>query len=126
MRNITSIAKGSLSTGTLDTTATLTAAQSAPSTANDGVDCDGMSHVAVSIHSLSAVTAWTVEIWVYDGENWVQADDGTGSSEAALSGTNKTRGETYQVAGFKRVMARLSSLTGTSLEISTRVFGPGV
>lgn len=107
------------------TTDTLTANESAPTLATDGIDCDGFSQVAVSFHTFTG-TSYDLEIWVYDGEGWAQAVDSAGAA-LDFDGNTATFAQVFNIAGFKRFLCRLNNSSAlTTIKRTQRPVGPGV
>lgn len=126
-RNTTVTAAGTLALGAASTSAVLTLAQDAPTLDSEGVYCAGFSHILAQAHTLVGVTEYKLQVWGYvtDSAAWTQVVDSVGLAKEYTM-TNQTFGETFRCAGFDRFFVRLSSITGTSLKISHRPFGPGV
>ena len=94
---------------------TISGAESAPTTDSDGIDATGFNTVAVSIHTLTLSPTYTLEIWLYDGHGWAQASGGDGSP-ASFSDLTATFTQIFNVAGFDRILVRVSALSAGTLD----------
>lgn len=94
---------------------TVSAAESAPTTDTDGVDASGFNTVAVSFHTLVDSPTYTLDIWLYDGHGWSQASGGDGAP-AAFSDLTATFTQIFNVAGFDRVLVRVSAIDVGSVD----------
>ena len=99
---------------------TVTTADSAPSGASDGVDVSAGDIFAVQTHTLTAITAYDLQLWVYGNAAWSKARQGTFSAVG-----NNTWADTFDVTCYTRAFVQVSAITGTSLKMSTRVARAG-
>jgi len=125
MTTQTQVKSGSLAPAPWETSAALTAAESAPSSDSDGIDCKGYSQIGFSVHTLTAVTAFTVQLWLQTDGVWVKASDADGVVKSH-TGTSETMTVIANCAPFDRAAVQLTAITGTSLKHSIRAVGPGL
>lgn len=85
-------------------------AETAPTQATDGIDVTGWSDLVLTL-AMTAITAYTVQIYTWDGEAWVQSEDDKITETAGTSGLVRT----YDVGAHTRVAVRITAITGTSI-----------
>jgi len=91
---------------------TVAAAETAPSAPTDGTDCTGFNTVAVAIHTLVNAPTYSLDVWLFEGGGgaWVQVSGGTGAP-ATFEDLTATFAQIFNVAGFDRVLVRVSALS---------------
>jgi hypothetical protein len=102
------------------TARTVALAESAPTVVTDGIACWGYQRVQVMVYSLTAITTWSGQLYLYGGPSadkaWVKANN----CDFNLMGNN-TFTEWFDLSGWERYVFTIDALTGTSLKVAGRV-----
>lgn len=94
---------------------TVSAVDADPSNNYDGVECRLSERILVTVQNLSSVTGWAATFWVMSSasEEWMPMESFAGMSTAFS--------HPFLVAGFKRCFFQITSLSGTSLDVTYKV-----
>lgn len=99
-----------------ETAVTVTSAEAAPTTVAHGYDCWGYKRVLVVVHTLTAITDWSGQLYVYGDDEWVLANGGNFDNMG-----NNTFAEWFDIEGFTRVQFVIDAQTGTSQKRALKI-----
>ena len=105
-----------------ETSVQVSSAESVPSSATDGVDCQSFNTVAVAIHTLAGSPTYSLDVWLYTGDAWIQASGGSGAP-ASFPDLTATFGQIFNIAGFDRIFVRVFALDTGSVNRSYTLVG---
>lgn len=104
---------------------TVSATDTTPSSSSDGTACQGASWLLVHFHNVQGSFNWDWKVMVYNetADQWTDLYDATGST--AVADTAVTAAAALQridISGYDRVMTVVTKNSGTSVDLSEKVF----
>ncbi len=89
----------------------VTAAEADPTLVTEGISVEGFGRLSVAFHTLTGVTSYDLQVWMWDGAVWARAADAS-NALIDIDGITTTWAQQFDVAGFSRAFVQVNAGVG--------------